>query len=179
MIKQITFLRHAKSSWKLEEHVTLLNDHKRPLNNRGEKSSKLIADYLFKQNYSFQLIICSTAKRAIQTASYISEKFNNTEVTFQDSLYTFNSLALMKQVQKTKKTITNLMVVGHNPAIKKLAETIAQPNRNTKNLNQLIKKFPTASFASFNLEIGGWEEFSEQCGILNEFVCPKTLQNID
>ena len=45
-MKTLLLLRHAKSSWK----DTTLEDHERPLNERGKKDAPVMGEYLKNKN---------------------------------------------------------------------------------------------------------------------------------
>ena len=61
-------MRHAKSYW--GENGRLLfkgNDHDRPLNERGKKTTRLMFQYFLDQKINIDFIFSSTAKRATET----------------------------------------------------------------------------------------------------------------
>ena len=62
-MKSIILFRHAKSDW----NAIYSSDHQRPINQRGIKASKLMGSYLAKINEIPDLIISSSALRALQT----------------------------------------------------------------------------------------------------------------
>ena len=66
-MKQITLVRHAKSSWHRG-----LRDIDRPLNARGERDAPLMAMHLRKQGFSPDILISSPATRAATTAEEIA-----------------------------------------------------------------------------------------------------------
>ncbi len=59
----------CKSSWKQDD----IPDHDRPLKGRGKRDARALGLHLLEQELIPQLIICSTAKRARQTAKLMAE----------------------------------------------------------------------------------------------------------
>ena len=68
-MKQLTVVRHAKSSWDYPD----LADHDRPLNKRGERDAPAMGDRLAARGYRPELVISSSANRALTTATAIAD----------------------------------------------------------------------------------------------------------
>src|SRR5262245_47292170 len=68
-MKTLLVLRHAKSSWKHQG----LTDHERPLNQRGKKEAPRVCEYLRAMGYVPDVIVSSTAQRAIDTARAVAD----------------------------------------------------------------------------------------------------------
>ena len=64
----LTLIRHAKSSW----DDPSLDDFERPLNKRGLFTAPLVAQKLKIELPTPDLILCSPAKRAMQTADFFN-----------------------------------------------------------------------------------------------------------
>ena len=64
-MKTLLVLRHAKSSWKNPGQ----SDHERPLNKRGLAAAPRMGQLLAEQQLIPEIILCSTAERARQTAA--------------------------------------------------------------------------------------------------------------
>ena len=69
-MKHLLLLRHAKSCWK----DLNLTDHDRPLNKRGNKSAPKMGEKLKNKDIRPELIITSTAIRALSTAEFLAQK---------------------------------------------------------------------------------------------------------
>ena len=63
MALQLLLLRHAKSSWGDPD----LDDHTRPLSERGSRVADVMASFLAAKNLSPDLVLCSTAERTRRT----------------------------------------------------------------------------------------------------------------
>ena len=66
-MKEILILRHAKSSW----GDSSLSDHDRPLKKRGLRDAPRIGQLLAERDLVPDVILCSTAVRARQTAERV------------------------------------------------------------------------------------------------------------
>ena len=83
-MKTLLLMRHAKSSWKEEN----LSDHERPLKKRGRKDAKKIAKVIDKNDLFPELILSSTATRAMETVDVIVENLEyENEIRYLDELY--------------------------------------------------------------------------------------------
>ena len=69
-MKNVYFVRHAKSSWR----DASLNDIERPLNSRGLRDAPFMAKLLKSKNVKPDLILSSPANRALTTAKYFAKE---------------------------------------------------------------------------------------------------------
>ena len=70
MKKQLTLIRHAKSSW----DNSSLTDYDRDLNERGRRDAVRTGAALHEREIKFDLVLCSSAIRARETLSLLREK---------------------------------------------------------------------------------------------------------
>ena len=160
--KKLFLLRHAKSSWKNLE----LDDHERPLSERGIFSCQVMATHIFKKlNFKDISIFSSNSKRTQETCKKIFK--NSIKVNFESELYTFNFNDLIKWIKKIKIN-KNLMIVGHNPALIDLINYVAKDK---------IIKFPTCAFCEINLYINSWSEINKNTGEIKELQLVKRLKS--
>ena len=95
--KKLFLLRHAKSSWKNLE----LDDHERPLSERGIFSCKVMATHIFKKlNFKDISIFSSNSKRTQETCKKIFK--NSIKINYKRELYTFNFDDLIEWIKKFK-----------------------------------------------------------------------------
>ena len=118
-MKTLYLLRHAKSSWGDSE----LSDFDRPLNNRGLKEAREIAEYMAENEYIPELILCSTAKRTRKTLEEILKalKFEG-EANYLESLYLASSNTIGEAIKSVN--VESLLVIGHNPGIENFLNEI-------------------------------------------------------
>ncbi|MBK6712098.1 MAG: histidine phosphatase family protein [Chloroflexi bacterium] len=69
-MKTLLVLRHAKSSWSND----FLSDHQRPLNDRGKQDAPRMGRLLRDEELTPDLIITSSAERALSTAELVALK---------------------------------------------------------------------------------------------------------
>ena len=66
-MKELLFLRHAKSSWEWS-----VEDRNRPLQPKGIKAIIAVAQHWKKDFQTFETIVSSPANRAIHTATILA-----------------------------------------------------------------------------------------------------------
>ena len=145
-MKTLLVLRHAKSSWK----DTALDDHERPLNNRGRGNARRMGELVREHQLTPDIIISSDAVRARRTAEAVAEAARYSgEILLDPLLYAASPpdiLAVLRRVRETKAV--TVMIVGHNPG---LEELVAQLTGEPQDL-------PTAALAQIRLPIDRWRD---------------------
>ncbi len=141
-------MRHAKSSWKETE----VPDIERPLKKRGYKDAEKMGKLLRGKKLVPDLIISSTAERAVKTAETIAKasKYEQ-EIIFSDALYMAEPSAIMKTIQEHSKKKKTVMIIGHNPGIEAFLQI----------LTGKVESLPTASIAYLTAKIEKWEDLSD------------------
>ncbi len=143
-MRTLLIMRHGKSSWKDAE----LPDIERPLKKRGRKDVVHTGKLLDGKKLKPDLILCSTAKRARQTAEIVVEEIGfDGKVEYLDSLYMAELDTLIKTLQSLPD-VKRVMIIGHNPGL----ETLAQL------LTDKITSLPTAAIACIKIPINNWQE---------------------
>lgn len=146
-MKTLLLMRHAKSSWS-EAGV---DDHERPLNRRGERDAPRMGRWLADQDLLPGLVIASTARRAVQTASAVCQGAGlSDDVVEYSRLYHASPAAWASVVQRIADGVERLLAIGHNPGLEELVEA----------LHGEWERMPTAAIAWFDLELRSWKEFS-------------------
>ena len=160
-MKTLRLLRHAKSAGKDDPRLT---DHERPLAPRGERACEAMAGHL--AGSEVDLVLCSTARRAVDTWEGVRAGVTAGDVRFEDELYTFDEDDLIERLGELSDSATSVLVVGHNPAIEELAEWLT---------GEGVEKYPTGALATLTLD-GPWPELEEGCAELRSFVRPRDLR---
>ena len=143
-MKQIMIMRHAKSSWKDGS----LSDHDRTLNPRGLDTAPKMAEYAFEHECLPELILSSTAARALSTAMIFAEtvcKSGGAEIPIvtQRRLYHPGLDDYCETVySKVQESQQRIMIVSHNPGSE---EWVYQ-------LTKSYETMPTAAIAVVELE---------------------------
>ena len=147
-MKTLLILRHGKSSWK----NLRLADHDRPLKARGKRDAPRMGRLLRDEALTPDLIISSTAERALATAELaaLACDYEGTIETTRD-FYHAAPEAYIERLQELPDEVRRVMVVGHNPGMEELiAELTGEEER-----------FPTAALAQVALPIEHWEQLDE------------------
>lgn len=144
-MKRILILRHAKSSWA----DTDLADFDRPLNQRGRRDAPLMAARLRGYNAAPDLILCSTAQRAQETAELFcaSLGFPAEALRLLDELYLASAPQLLAAVREYSDTAASVMLIAHNPGLTDLLNQAG---------DQGIDNLPTCGLAAIDLDINEW-----------------------
>lgn len=167
---QLHLLRHAKSSWDDDA-----DDHQRPLNRRGREAARLIGESMPKTIGELDLVLCSTALRARETAELALEGFKPApkKILYEDGLYLATAEALLHRLQQLDEACGAVMVVGHNPGLHQLATALADPG--SAGFSTLANgKFPTGVRVRLNVATD-WAELDSTRHRLVDYVTVKSL----
>ncbi|MCA9970892.1 MAG: histidine phosphatase family protein [Anaerolineales bacterium] len=130
-----------------------LADHDRPLNARGKADAPRIGRLLRRLDLTPDLIITSSAERALATAESVAlHSGHERALTVTRQLYHAEPPAYLAAVRQHARDEACVMVVGHNPGIAELVES----------LSGHYEPMPTAALAQFRLDIPGWHALTEE-----------------
>jgi phosphohistidine phosphatase len=116
-LKTLLLLRHAKSSW----DDPGLDDHDRPLNKRGRRDAPRMGRLVRDEEIVPDVILCSTAERARETAEAVAEASGfSGETRFLHALYLAGPGEILASLRRVGPEVETAMVVGHNPGIEEL-----------------------------------------------------------
>jgi phosphohistidine phosphatase len=171
-VKTLLLLRHAKSSW---ENPTL-DDRDRPLAKRGKRAAERIGRFMEDNEISPALILCSPARRALDTLATVRPRLGaDAEVHTDEAIYTFDADDLLERLRSVPSSVASVMVVGHNPALHDLASLLAGDGESDA-LAQLRIKFPTGALAVLDLGGADWSRLSAGQAYLTALVLPRRLE---
>ncbi len=148
-MKTVYIVRHAKSSWNFPH----LSDHDRPLLNKGRNRTKLIGNYLVRNKISVDLIISSSAVRALETAKIIAKSigYPADEIQIERDIYHADAESLTDGLYGLSNNIRSVMLFGHNPTFTYFANQW---------LDEEIEWLPTSAVAGISFETDNWEGLS-------------------
>lgn len=122
-MKTLLLLRHAKSSWKDDS----LDDHDRPLNERGKKEAPKMGQLLLDQHLLPDIILSSDAKRCRRTIEKVCEAAGyRGETILTSELYLANPATYLKALARLPEHVSRVLVVGHNPGMEQLLELLTE-----------------------------------------------------
>ena len=162
-MKSIILFRHAKSDW----NATYSSDHQRPINQRGIKASKLMGSYLAEINEIPDLIIASSALRALQTMeNAIFEGNWESRIKIEKEVYHASVSTLIDLIKRTKNTYSNICIIGHEPTFSYFIKSIT---------DESMFKFPTATMAKIVFKVESWNKIDDKLSKLLWIKKPKEL----
>lgn len=164
-MKTIHLIRHAKSSWSQPQ----LDDINRPLNARGVRSCKAMAPAIVKAGCSFSPIFCSPAVRAQSTIELLNEALPSQALQWQISpdLYCFSSYELLRWFKGLDEGLSEVVVVGHNPALTDFCNEISQAG---------LDNIPTCGYVQLKSQSNvSWQQLQDVPFELTCFIKPKQL----
>jgi phosphohistidine phosphatase len=167
-VPTIHLLRHAKSSWKTGDP-----DHERPLSGRGRRAAKAIRGHLREHGIEPELVLCSSARRTRETLERIEPALGAADVRIERELYGASSDALLARLRALPDAVGSVMLIGHNPALERLALQLARPGPERQELEE---KFPTAALATLELGASSWSALAPGTAELTAFVRPRDLE---
>ena len=171
-MKTILLLRHAKSAWSDPR----LDDYERPLNGRGERAAKAIADHIVRTGPRPDLILCSTAMRTRQTLAPLVKRLAAPAppISLEKSLYLASEDTLLAHLRAVADDVATVLLIAHNDGIWHLAEALAGSGP-AETLAALREKYPTGTLATLSVPDRPWRDLATGSGKLMAFVCPRDL----
>ncbi|HUF56919.1 MAG TPA: histidine phosphatase family protein [Thermohalobaculum sp.] len=170
-MRTLILLRHAKSSWDHPE----LADHDRPLNKRGRRSAPAIAAWLAERGHQPDTVLCSSARRAQETAERVRKAFPELpEPEVERGLYHATPAVLSARLARLDDACRSAMVIGHEPGLGAFAHTLTN-GRAEPGCARAFEHFPTAAAAIIALEIESWAALDRGIGTLVDFAVPREL----
>ena len=116
-MKNIYFLRHAKSSW----DDFALKDFDRPLSTRGIQDADLMGNYFRSKKIKLDIVFSSPSKRTRETLEHFFQ-LEKPSIKFEESIYHASLDQLLSVIFGTPENLNNIMVVGHNPSMHEITE---------------------------------------------------------
>ena len=148
-MKALLVLRHAKSSWKNSG----VDDHDRPLKKRGRRASTRVGRLLLEQNLMPDLIVSSTAVRAVETVRLLVEAcgYRGDRHTRRE-LYLARPDAYVDAVRELGGAADRVLVVGHNPGLQALVVGLTGQDIELKTATLVLIEFPIDHWGASRLD---------------------------
>ena len=169
-MRRLMLLRHAKSDW-----PDGVEDHERPLAERGRRMSPLMGRFMVEKGLLPDLAMVSTARRATETWKLVHAALGQ-DIVHKDEprIYEAGVQAILDTVRQTPDRIHALLLVGHNPGLQDLALQLIGKGREPE-LSRLRRKYPTAGLVVIDFDVKHWREISGGLGRLERFDTPKSI----
>ncbi len=161
-MKTLYLVRHAKSSWEFN-----IDDHQRPLNERGYKDSEKVGLHLATLKLPIDQVWSSDANRAKTTATIVTTLMGIEDelITMDSKLYDFTGNNVVDAIKNCDNTIQHLMVFGHNHAFTTIANQLGSLE---------IDNVPAAGVVAIQFDVEQWKDISK--GETMFTVVPKGLK---
>lgn len=172
-MKTLHLLRHAKSSW----DDPSLGDRDRPLAGRGRRAAARMERYLIEKGIRPDLVLCSPARRTVETLDRISKAVEGVETKIQEWIYMGSAGTLRDHVSRLPVTVDSVLVIGHNPGLEELADQLMGPGDHDPSADALREKYPTGALATLEGP-RTWSELTPGSCVLRSFVRPRELEGL-
>lgn len=161
-MKTLYLVRHAKSSWDNANQ----SDHDRPLNQRGERDAPRMGKRLRKRGDQPEVIISSSAVRALTTASILATALDypTSDISIEERLYGAEPEDVLSIIGNLDDGIHCAMLVGHNPTFTALINALGRCD---------LDNVPTCGMAVLTFPIDSWKNMTTTQGTLVDFDFPK------
>lgn len=159
-MKTLFILRHAKSSWADSD----IADFDRPLNKRGLVAASFMGELMRARKLLPNVIICSPAKRAKETALLVKNAGRlEAEISFDDRIYEASPQTLLAVAAGIDNRFSSAMFAGHNPGVEGFIPLLTGRQ----------EQMATASLAVVDLNIESWNQIRAGCGNLRSVIRPR------
>jgi phosphohistidine phosphatase len=166
-VKTLYIVRHAKSYLK-EPGIP---DHERPLLEKGKKRTKRIIDFLLLHRVKPDIILSSSARRAIETANFVAKGLNTPKnrIKSLSYFYKIDSQGIINEFMDFSDKYKSVMIIGHNPAVTNFVNLY---------LNTKIDSLPTSGVVCIKFNTQKWEEIETSKFSIGFVIYPAMLKKV-
>ncbi len=163
-MRRLILMRHAKSDW----GNTILSDHDRPLNSRGRQSATLLGDWMRRQGFAPDEVLCSTAVRTRETLAGLGLDLPSAP-QFQRALYLAEADDMLGALKRASGAC--VLMIAHNHGIADMAQSIVAHAPD----HPRFLDYPTGATLVVDFDVKGWNEIGWHTGQPIAFVVPREL----
>ena len=168
MTLRLILTRHASSDWD-EDCPT---DHDRTLNAAGRRDAPEIGNWLARQGYVPDYVICSSAQRTRETwACLVPGLGYSGPCDYDHQLYLANPPYILLRLQQVKEAQV-VMVIAHNPGIARAANGFAA----APPADLQFQRYPPAATTVLEFPTANWSELTWGTGQIIGFTVPRAPQ---
>jgi phosphohistidine phosphatase len=171
-MRRLLLLRHAKA----ERSEPGTKDISRVLIDRGRKDAARIGTYMAAHALAPDRVILSPAARTQETWKYAAAAFHPAPAAMSaERVYDATPHGILALIKDTPASVHTLLVIGHNPGLHEFAlMLIASGDIDAR--ERLREKLPTSGLIIIDFAFDNWSKLHPQCGRLERFVSPKSLE---
>ncbi|MEQ9300223.1 MAG: histidine phosphatase family protein [Cyclobacteriaceae bacterium] len=165
MVKTLLLIRHANA----EQGERDSKDFDRHLTRLGNRNAAHAGKYLVKNKLMPDLLLCSKAIRAKETAEVVASqlKFTERHIRYHDDLYEASVRTLFAIVNDIEEKYERVAMIAHNPGLTYLADYLTSaPLGNMVPGSIVVVKFENMT----------WAEVSQNSGRLEDYIDPETSE---
>ncbi|MGW1198117.1 SixA phosphatase family protein [Streptomyces sp. NPDC002536] len=164
--RRIVLLRHAKADW------PDVDDHDRPLAERGRKDAPAAGRWLAGSGIPLDLALCSTAARTRETWKLAAHELERRPRTvYEDRIYEASAGELIALINETSDEVGDVLLIGHNPGMHALADALAGSAEGDALARMNRSGFPTSAIAVLAVT-GSWKSVEHSSARLVSFWTP-------
>ena len=161
-MKTLLLLRHAKA----ENAAPGSSDINRSLNERGKKEAQTIGTFIRKQNLRVELVLCSPAVRARETAELVLSAAEVTaDVRFDQRIYEAGPHQLLEVISEVDENKSAVLLVGHNPGMEDLLRALTGRE----------EPLATGTLVKIDFSFDVWSRVAADSGSLELIVRPNEI----
>ena len=137
------------------------DDFKRPLSVAGIQTVQWQRER-FKEPSGIRpdCILCSTAKRARETAGILKDLFIGTPVFCREALYLAPAFRILDVLNNMDEVFRRILIIGHHPGLEQTIGVLTQPE-NKQNL-------APGDCAVLRLNTPNWRSLEPGCGVIEK-----------
>ncbi|RJL06834.1 histidine phosphatase family protein [Paracoccus aestuarii] len=160
--RRLILTRHAKSAW----DDPTLDDHDRPLNERGRRSARALGDWMASRGHEPEEVLCSTALRTRETWEMLAIAPLEVRpiMRFEPTLYHAGPDRMLAVLRTA--TMPTVMMLGHNPGISEFAAML--PARAP--MDPDFRRYPTAATLVVDFQVDSWDQVRPGEGSVLDFI---------
>ena len=168
--RRLVIVRHAKSD---QHQPVTVDDHDRPLNDRGRRDAPALGRWLAGSIGSPDLVLCSSALRAQQTWQLAAVQLAEApDLKVLPELYLASPGKVLALVREVAADVRTLVVVGHEPVQSTLTQALAGPSSSSEALTAMAAGFSTSAVAVLEVD-GPWDALQPHGAQLSDFAVPR------
>lgn len=163
-MKRLILMRHAKSDWS----QSTKGDISRPLNARGRQAAAALGEWLRREGYLPDEILCSPAQRTRETCERLGLA-SEIGAKYPEVLYLAGTEVMLKSLNRCLGS--SVLMIGHNPGIGAMAESLMLDLP----VHPQFLQYPTGATLVADFDIKEWSEAAWGKAIARNFVVPRDL----
>jgi phosphohistidine phosphatase len=164
--RRIVLFRHAKADW------PDVADHERPLADRGRHDAPVAGRKLADTQITFDLALCSTAKRTRETWKLaVQELPYRPKTVYEERVYEASPGELIALLNESPDDVRDVVLIGHNPGVQGVTEILAGRSEGDARSRLDKRGFPTSAFAVLSY-LGPWKSLEPGTATLTGYWAP-------